>query len=89
MAMISKNAKQPEEGRASAATPFTAAEGAMKTGTGSDGGAWAADMRAPSPYGILRTGDNIPGKKGGMAGSVTVANESGKGFGGRVIKDMK
>ena len=47
MAMISKNAKQPLEGKASAATPFTAAEGAMKTGTGSDGGAWAADMRAP------------------------------------------
>lgn len=89
MAMISKNAKQPMEGKASATAPWGAAEGAKKTGSGSDGGAWAADMRAPSPYGNFRTGDNIPGKKGGMAPSAKVANEAGKGFGGRVIKDME
>ena len=44
---------------------------------------------APKVGGGYRTGDNIPGKRGAMSKSVSVANEAGKGFGGRVIKDMK
>ena len=91
MAMISKNAKQPMEGIASAAYPTMTAEGSngpnvtggMKKGQGS------MNEGAPKVGGGYRTGDNIHGKRGAMNKSVTVANEAGKGFGGRVIKDMK
>jgi hypothetical protein len=91
MAMISKNAKQPMEGMASASMPGMTAEGSngpnvtggMKKGSG------YMNEGAPKVGGGYRTGDNIPGKKGGMAPSAKVANEAGKGFGGRVIKDMK
>lgn len=90
MAMISKNAKQPMEGASSASSPWGAAEGAKKTGSGSDGGAWAADMRAPKHYGNVRTGDNTPGARGPMTKGASVASEDvTKGMGGRVIKDMQ
>ena len=35
---------------------------------------------APKVGGGYRTGDNIPGKRGAMNKSVSVANEAGKGF---------
>lgn len=90
MAMISKSAKQPMEGAAAAASPWGAAMGSKKTANGSDGGAWAADMRAPKPYGNLRTGDNTPGARGAMSKGVSVASEDvTKGMGGKVIKDMQ
>ena len=90
MAMISKSAKQPMEGIASATAPWGAAEGAKKTGNGSGGDAWAADMRAPKHYGNLRTGDNTPGARGAISKGVNSASEDvTKGMGGRVIKDMK
>jgi hypothetical protein len=90
MAMISKNAKQPMEGVASATSPFGAAMGSKKTANGSDGGAWAADMKAPKPYGNFRTGDNKPGARGPMTKGVSVASENvTNGMGGRVIKNMK
>ena len=89
MAMISKSAKQPMEGIASATAPWGAAEGAKKTGNGSGGDAWAADMRAPKHMGNFRTGDNIPGARGAMTKGASVASEDvTKGMGGRVIKDM-
>ena len=90
MAMISKSAKQPMEGASSASSPWGAAEGAKKTGSGSDGGAWAADMKAPKHYGNVRTGDNKPGARGAMTKGASVASEDvTKGMGGRVIKDMQ
>jgi hypothetical protein len=90
MAMISKSAKQPMEGASSASSPWGAAEGAKKTGSGSDGGAWAADMRAPKHMGNFRSGDTSGGPGGAIDKKVSVASEDvTKGMGGRVIKDMQ
>jgi len=90
MAMISKSAKQPMEGISSATAPWGAAEGAKKTANGTDGGAWAADMKAPKPMGNFRTGDNTPGARGAISKGVSVASEDvTKGMGGKVIKDMQ
>jgi hypothetical protein len=86
MAMISKNAKQPMEGAASASMPWGAATGAKQTGSGSDGGAWSADMKAPKHMGNFRSGDT---SGGAIDKKVSVASEDvTKGMGGRVIKDM-
>ena len=65
MAMISKNAKQPMEGMASASMPSMTADGSngpnvtggMKKGQGS------MNEGAPKVGGGYRTGDNIPGKE--------------------------
>jgi|DEB0MinimDraft_6_1074348.scaffolds.fasta_scaffold52547_2 hypothetical protein len=89
MAMISKNAKQPMEGAASASMPWGAATGAKQTGSGSDGGAWSADMKAPKHMGNFRSGDTSGGPGGAIDKKVSVASEDvTKGMGGRVIKDM-
>jgi hypothetical protein len=90
MAMISKSAKQPMEGASSATAPWGAAEGAKKTGNGSGGDAWAADMRAPKHMGNFRSGDTTGGPRGAISKEVSVASEDvTKGMGGRVIKDMQ
>jgi len=92
MAMISKTAKQPMEGAASAETPFGVATGAKKT-AGSNapaGAAWSADMKAPKHMGNFRTGDNTPGARGAIDKKIAVASEDvTKGMGGKVIKDMQ
>ena len=91
MAMISKNAKQPMEGAASATSPWGAATGAKQTAGSSApaGAAWSEDMKAPKPMGNFRTGDTSGGPGGAIDKKVSVASEDvTKGMGGRVIKDM-
>ena len=92
MAMISKSAKQPVEGIASAAYPSDSAAGSnganvtggMKKGQGS------MNEGAPKVGGNYRTGDNTPGARGAVSKGVSVASEDvTKGMGGKVIKDMR
>jgi hypothetical protein len=92
MAMISKTAKQPMAGIASAASPSDKPGGdataytdpSMKKGSG------YIDEGAPKTMGGFRTGDNKPGARGGMSSKVSVAKEDvTKGMGGKVIKDMR
>ena len=92
MAMISKNAKQPMEGMASASMPGMTAEGSngpnvtggMKKGSG------YMNEGAPKVGGNYRTGDNTPGARGPITKGARVASESVTGgMGGKVIKDMK
>jgi hypothetical protein len=92
MAMISKTAKQPMAGMASAAKPTDKPGGdasahtdpSMKKGQG------YMNEGAPKTMGGFRSGDTKAGARGSMAGKVSVAKEDvTKGMGGKVIKDMR
>jgi len=88
MAMISKSAKQPKEGMASAAAPANTAEGSY--GKRGSQVKYVTDMQATKVMGNFRTGDNKPGARGAMTKGASVASEDvTKGMGGRVIKDMR
>ncbi|MEK9954216.1 MAG: hypothetical protein VW577_02300 [Pelagibacteraceae bacterium] len=90
--MISKSAKQPMEGIASAAAPSAAAEGSNGPNVtgGMKKGAGYMNQGAPSVMGGFRTGDNKPGARGAISKGVSVASEDvTKGMGGKVIKDMQ
>jgi len=88
MAMISKSAKQPKEGMASAAAPASSAEGSY--GKRGKEVSYVTDMEATKVMGNFRTGDNTPGARGPMTKGASVASEDvTKGMGGRVIKDMR
>ena len=87
MAMISKSAKQPREGMASAANPTAQAEGSKGRGAAVK---YVTDMQATKLMGNFRSGDVKPGARGAIPKGVNPAREDvTKGMGGRVIKDMR
>jgi hypothetical protein len=92
MAMISKTAKDPMAGIASAAKPMDKPGGdaSAYTAPGMKKGQGYMNEGAPKTMGGFRSGDNKPGARGGISGNVSVAKEDvTKGMGGKVIKDMR
>jgi hypothetical protein len=89
MAMISKSAKQPKEGMASASAPSASATGSYgKRGKQVN---YVTDMQATKVMGNFRTPETSGGPKSHSVNKrVTVASEDvTRGMGGKVIKDMQ
>jgi len=89
MAMISKEAKQPREGMASAASPMASADGSYnKKGKPVK---YVTDMQATKVMGNYRTPETQGGPKSGSIRkqSNAASEDVTRGMGGKVIKDMR